>query len=486
MNNVTEIRREAKMEIMEILDMCGCYNYTSEGIDQWLDVWEEACSPQIEAIAEKSPYYDGKCKIVFPSEFGREIDSDKVLSFGDWLNKWIARNVEPLKIEGRSYSEWNNIKYQYDKMDKIRRSLGPCSFDKLPEELQNLIENLRAYLLSTMYYASYSRVTQAFMTFSSILGISINGELYPDSVGDNKSVYASRVLANCFHNRNWHTQFLTEPMASYLNVSFPDCSFVEGQKLSRAVSAIASKYGLKKDPEWEREFAKFADAVNPLTIKKWTVISWHPVDYLTFCFGNSWSTCSNIDKRNVRGIKIGDSRSSVTDYVNEDYVFRGEHAAAALSYMFDRSSFIYYTTNYKYKGTNYEMQDKESRIVFSLSENMTTLLQSRLYPQCNDDAADDSNYRIPREIVQKVISDALEVPNLWTIKKGRDACCTYAQSTGVHYPDYVDSRNKNCNISYRGDSPETIYIGHDAICPDCGCTHREHNSLNCYDCNPES
>ena len=108
-----------------------------------------------------------------------------------------------------------------------------------------------------------------------------------------------------------------------------------------------------------------------------------------------------------------------------------------------------------------------------------------MYPQCNDDNPNDTNYRVPREIVQKVIADALEVPNLWKMKKGRDFCCEYAKSSGVHYPDYTDSRNKNCNISWLGEDPTVIYLGHDAICPNCGRVHQYTGSLNCANCDPE-
>ena len=153
--------------------------------------------------------------------------------------------------------------------------------------------------------------------------------------------------------------------------------------------------------------------------------------------------------------------------------------------MFDKTSFIYYTVNHKYDETHYEEQDKESRIVFSLNEEMDTLLQSRLYPQCNDDNPDDSAYRIPREIVQKVIADALGKPNLWKMKKGSDFCTKYAKSTGVHYADYTDDRNKECNISWLGDEPHIIHICHNGICPKCGMEHDYTGSLNCRECDPE-
>lgn len=486
MKNAEQIKAEAKEQIKKLLDMCGCYKYTDKGIDKWLDTWENACSPQIEAIAEKSPYYDGKCKIVFPSEYPREMNRVGINNFCLWLYNYKQRaveRIEPATYDGLTYKD--TIKYRdfFKHMNAINDSnINP---DLLPEDLRESYVSFFAAYSSEKIETFKSYITDIYRIFRDRDLYEVNNEYYYEDDLRNIGVYAAENLAEIISNRRAQVQFLNKWLVNSFEYYFPDCKFAEGQKLSRAVNSIASKYGLNKDPEWNREFAKYADSINPLNVTKWTVISWNPLDFLTFCFGNSWSTCSNIDKHNVRGVKIGSSRSSVTSYVDEDYVFRGEHSAAALSYMFDKTSFIYYTVNHKYDGTHYEEQDKESRIVFSLSEDNTTLLQSRLYPQCNDDNPDDSAYRIPREIVQKVIADALGNPNLWKMKKGSDICREYAKSSGVHYPDYRDDRNKECNISWMGDEPHVIYLGHEAICPNCGCIHGYTGSLNCPDCDPE-
>ena len=480
MRNVNEIKTEAKEQIIKILNMCDCYKYTDEGIDLWLDTWEKACDSQIENIAEKSPYYDGKCKIVFPSEYPRDIDLYEINKFAAWLTTEVINSIEPLKINGYRYSDVYDIKRFHRQMECLMNfeSYMYKFFDK--DTVDNLIKGYN----SSEFIKKKDEYISAYNFFTNSYEVDyVMDDYYLKE--DLKAYYGALRLADVITSHYARRQFLNEDLKNILHNYFPECKFSVGQKLSRAVNQVATKYGINKCKDWNSAFAKYADAINPLTITKWTVISWHPVDYLTFCFGNSWSTCSNIDKHNVRGVKIGASRSSVTSYVNEDYVFRGEHAAAALSYMFDKTSFIYYTVNHKYEGNHYEEQDKESRIVFSLNEEMDTLLQSRLYPQCNDDNPNDANYRIPREIVQKVIADALEVPNLWKVKKGSDACCTYAQSVGVHYPDYIDSRNRNCNISWRGEEPKVINLGSKAICPDCGCVHTHTSSLNCAECDPE-
>lgn len=484
MKNVVEIKKEAKEQIIKLLNMCGCYTHTEAGIDKWLDTWEKACSPQIEAIAEKSPYYDGKCKIVFPSEYPRGINTHGIRAFCDWLKGFHLRNLEPVKINGYTKQEAKNMYQFYKNLNEI--NFHCVNIDSLPENMKEIITSLSNVINSNEYWSWIRIIDDAWYRFRNSRNLELLGEhCYKKDEVKSSGTQAALMLASLLNESCFHTQFLDKRMAETLNYHFDKCKFSSGQKLSRAVNMIATKYGIKNDPEWEKEFAKYADSINPLMVTKWTVLSWHPIDYLTFCFGNSWSSCSNIDKHNNRGVKIGSSRSSITSYVDEDFVFRGEHASAALSYMFDKTSFIYYTVSHKYDGTHYEEQDKESRIVFSLNENMNTLLQSRLYPQCHDDNPDDSNYRIPREIVQKVIADALGVPNLWVMKKGSSICSQYGLSTGVHYPDYTDSRNKNCNVSWLSENPEEIHIGHDAICPNCGITHTYLGSLNCRSCDPD-
>lgn len=483
MQNINEIREEAKREIIEVLKMCNCYTYTEKGIEQWLDVWEKACSPQIEAIAEKSPYYDGKCKIVFPSEFPRELDEYGINNFCSWLRTEIIKNIKPAIINGLTCQQASDIKRDVKIINNLlsyKDSIRNITENK--ESLDILIEEY----LGEEFRLMYIKAREAWEKFEYEIDVKLicNQYYFEEDLQDNGYMAAIK-LASILSQSYAKKQFLTDELVNVLKYNFSNCRFSVGQKLSRAVNNIASKYGIAKHPNWNKEFAKYADAINPLTVTKWTIFSWHPVDYLTFCFGNCWSTCSNIDKHNNRGVKIGASRSSITSYVNEDYVFRGEHSSACLSYMFDKTSFVYYTVNHSYDGKNYEMQDKESRIIFSLNEDMDTLLQTRLYPQCNDDNPNDNGYTMPREIIQKVIADALEVPNLWKIKKGREVCCEYAMSVGVHYADYADERNKNCNISWRGDSPKRIKIGHDAICPNCKQVHTRTVSLNCSYCDPE-
>ena len=483
--NVDAIKAKAKGQIIDLLNKMGCYRYSSSGIDKWLDNWEAGCEKQITEIAERHPFYDGDCKIVFPAEYPREIDKYQISQFANWLYAFPNRNAKEVFVNGFSVNDTGKVIALNDYINYIA-NVGNEIFRTMPESFVDEYNRFVNLLVNPDYQdwiVNANAARKEFRRFSKYVILAdkaIEASEYRE-LSNIPTKLAEFLVGTPYGSQ----QFLCEDGASQLNEMFPECRFAKGQKLSKAVRKIASKYNLLSDPEWEREFASFADAVNPLTVVKWTVISWHPMDYLTFCFGDSWSSCCTIDKDNVRGIKLRKSRSSITNYIdNEDYAFRGEHSAAALSYMFDNTSFIYYTVSEKYKGKLYEEQPKSTRIVFSLSDDMTTLLETRLYPQCNDDNPNDTPYRIPREIVQKVICDSIDVPNLWTVKKGKRVCSRYAISDGVHYADYLDERNKQCNISYRGEEPSTIYIGRNAICPECGRTHNHISSLNCPDCDP--
>lgn len=71
--------------------------------------------------------------------------------------------------------------------------------------------------------------------------------------------------------------------------------------------------------------------------------------------------------------------------------------------------------------------------------------------------------------------------NIWKNKHGTSECGYYSDSSGTHYRDYLSYNN--CNLSYIPNIDiETIYIGHDPICPSCGEKHYEAEWCTCDDC----
>lgn len=263
---------------------------------------------------------------------------------------------------------------------------------------------------------------------------------------------------------------VSEENANIINTIFPSVKAHAGQKTSRIVNKICAYLGIDKADDYNREFAKYADSLSPMVIKRHTVLSINPLDYLTMSFGNSWASCHTIDKSNKRGMPNS---------------YSGCYSSGTISYMLDKTSMVFYTVDASYKGDEYWNQPKINRQMFHYGEEK--LVQARLYPQDNDGCS--SVYEPYRGIVQKIMSEIFEFPNLWVLKKGTSEICNWVRSDGTHYRDY--SHYGNCTISFvKGSSNSTrIMIGARPICIECGDRHYEEKSINhcacgyvCSDC----
>ena len=243
--------------------------------------------------------------------------------------------------------------------------------------------------------------------------------------------------------------------------AFPDVQLHEGMKKTRAVNKVLSELELSHYREYNREFAKYADAMNPLKIVRHTIISVNPLDYLTMSFGNSWASCHTIDKRNLRGMPN---------------TYEGQYSSGTISYMLDKTSFIMYTIDKDFDGEDYwRSNGKINRQMFHLGEDF--LVQGRMYPQDNDGA--EGIYTDFRNIAQKIIADCKQIPNLWTMRKGTNAASEWIKSEGTHYRDY--HHYDNCTLSIRkgANGLKQIVVGHRPICIYCGNEHDEGSNINC-------
>lgn len=261
-------------------------------------------------------------------------------------------------------------------------------------------------------------------------------------------------------------KFIDEEEADRLNNTFEKFGANAGQKRSRVVNKLAKIFEVDKLAEFNANFARYADAINPVKIQRPTVISVHPIDYWTMSFGNSWASCHTIDKENIR------DRGGQT--------YGGCYSSGTESYMLDPSSVVFYTVDSDYSGNMFELQDKINRNMFHLGEDV--FVQGRVYPQGNDGALDV--YKVFREIVQKVYSEITGIPNLWINKKGTDECGDVTETYGTHYRDYLSYGD--CNVSYaKGNDSSTvkrIVIGHNPICPCCGRVHYNEENICCPEC----
>lgn len=243
-----------------------------------------------------------------------------------------------------------------------------------------------------------------------------------------------------------------------------NATFVDGMKTSRAFNRMCANYGVDKLPNYNRLFAQYSDMVSGLKRKVKFYISLNPLDYLTMSFGNSWSSCHTIDKKNER---------------NMPNSYQGMHAGGTMSYMLDTTSIITYVHNH---ATEDHEEGKIYRNMFHFSNG--TLVQGRIYPQGNDGATD--LYKEFRGIMQGELTKLLELDNNDWIKRTCD-CSNNTASHGAHYCDYLNF--EECNTSYPREMPyaanNIVEIGHDRVCPKCGQLINDgHDTgwLSHYDC----
>lgn len=231
-----------------------------------------------------------------------------------------------------------------------------------------------------------------------------------------------------------------------------------GEKTTRLVNRLCSYIGWSNNPDYNRQFSKYADALTPITIKRHTIISLNPLDYLTMSFGNSWASCHTIDKTNRRGMPNS---------------YEGQYSSGTMSYMLDPSSIVLYTVDGKYDGNEFYTQPKINRQMFHYGEEK--LVQGRLYPQSND--CDPEVYTPYRNLMQEIISQIFDFPNLWTIS--RDKVSRYTRSYGTHYQDYVHFNNCKISIPNGNTNESAMKIGRDPICIECGNEHDIQSNINC-------
>ena len=263
-----------------------------------------------------------------------------------------------------------------------------------------------------------------------------------------------------YYLANYAQRTVSESTATYLNNLFPTLRVHVGQKTSRVVNKICQYLGFDKVDGYNREFAKYADSLSPMVIKRHTILSINPLDYLTMSFGNSWASCHTIDKGNKR------------DMPNN---YSGCYSSGTISYMLDQVSMVFYTVDASYDGDEYWNEPKINRQMFHYGNDK--LIQARLYPQDND--GDDTAYVPYRNIVQNIIATIFEFPNLWVLKKGTEEMSRCITHCGTNYPDYYYF--SSCSVSrIKGtENEEKIMVGSKPICIECGDRHRTEDNINC-------
>lgn len=261
------------------------------------------------------------------------------------------------------------------------------------------------------------------------------------------------------------TAELAEALNEILKLHLPDIRYRyadNGMKVSKAIGKLCHLLELDKLPDYNKEFSKFGDSVSTYKVTRPTLISVNPLDYLTMSYGKNWNSCHSI-------------------YTKDD---AGCYSAGTISYMLDGSSVICFSLDSTDQIYNYSVHNKVQRNMIHLSDDFTTVVQSRVYPQENDGAADI--YGDWRAIIQDVLATCLNVPNMWTVKKGTAPAgeVIHTVTGSTHYPDYKYFENVNVSrLKGTGSGAVKIRVGHMTICPECGEEHSVHENICCDYCN---
>lgn len=245
---------------------------------------------------------------------------------------------------------------------------------------------------------------------------------------------------------------VNERLAEYLATL--DVRVAENMKVSRALNKLFTKFNtaswVDDEHNYNAIFAAMSDGINPLKIKRPTVLSIHPCDYLNMSHGRNWQSCHRIG---------------------------GEYCGGIWSYMLDPVTMVFYTVDRDFENADNNIfdQPKINRQLF-MYDNFG-LYQSRLYPNDNDRDNND-NFR---NAAQQIMAQCLDAPNYWTIRKGDEAnnCCS-TRGGSLQYPDYEYSYAGISTFSTLKDhETPRIYIGGPAYCPVCGDEYDDSEYMGC-------
>lgn len=448
------------------------YNATDSGLTAVFEEWGKQKKPLLELFRKHPNWNEEKLRIEIDTDFFRGIDSSAVKSFIVWARSETVKIFQEQYKVQRGYFSYKEIKDIVDKLyDKIE-ALENYHIMGLP-----LISELRTGMRKEREH--YQELLEQ-MRVDTGEPVEEFGNTYIPHSQYNKFYRIDDIFDYVKYDL---LQFLKDADVKKLNQKLEeagiDLEAKSGQKTSRFVNALCKKIGLHKitnmvKKEWDsddgthherevdegynKQFAAFADAINPLKVSEKVYISLNPIDYWTMSFGNGWSSCYCIDKNNVRDLSN---------------TYDGDYCAGTTSYMLDPTSFIVFTDG---DWDRYGKYTKKRRCVFAWGEDK--LFQSRVYPDGRD-GGDRSYATQLREVMQKTFAELLDVPNLW-LKKSVSS--SYYDWEGCGYNDFANAGE--CNISFLklnedGEINEnSISIAATPICISTGDTYHDSSTID--------
>lgn len=490
------IKSEAKARLLQkMAALLSEYHHrnTVDGLNEILRVWNENKSPLMDLFA-RHPNWDAEnFRIVFSQDYTRSFESDAIEEFIEWAKNAYRNEVfAEDTVDGMSFRDFDKkadaLSDIVDRLDTINHALFLVG-----EESDNVVLNGITYSEWRERWREARAKVREFRNSHSYLN-TLSIWTRDDEV--NNGTYTPYNLARFFRAfQHVNSNIVDENVAARFNGIFPDLNVGVGTKIMKVVRKVCIAYGLDKvvqmeTREWDTtdpntgevthhtrevnmgyngQIAKLGDRINPFKIKRHTIVSLNPLDYLTMSFGYKWASCQTIDKENDRGV--------------DDHNYEGMYCSGTLSYMLDGVTFLVATFDSSYEGNEFETQDKLQRCMFHINTDFNLLLQGRVYPDGRD-GGDESLAGQFRQIVQKVITDCTGENNNWLTKP---ACTSQSRwiSRGTHYRDY--EHYSDCSISFLKREEVKDYtglvIGHAPICPVCG---REHGTAGWLCCDVHS
>lgn len=371
---------------------------TYEGVRKNIATWFENKQEQMD-LFRKHPYWCEEAKaIVFSQTEVRGIDYQCALREFEYLESWVYNK---LYGNGINSSKWYLFAIRY----ALQRAIN-----------ENCVQN--------------GLITQEFIeTFR----VELSDLEMPNAVERSLRVGTkiTRFVNKCFQN-------------IFMN---------DGTMFNATTLVDDDDDDARTRKSFDKFYAKFADYLSELKIKKITLVSLNFLDFMTMSNGNSWSSCHFI---NSNGIFHEDN----------DTTYRGEYKAGCLSYALDKPSFLLYTLPADFQGTDYYHCQKMTRMCCQYENGI--LITGKCYPNNSDTLI--TRYR---QMMQMILTEVAELPNLWTFSKKINKITAFTETANntAHYPDYEMEHQKPTISFCKGASVDldaTLQIGHEGYCLNCG------------------
>lgn len=415
------------------------YNWTEDALRKIVKTFFEKKGRLLSAFMAH-PNYNGNYQIVFSDESYRlDTNQNAGMDFVSWINS-VFNSCDLLKqktIMNHTWDELEMVKaYHKATMPVVKPILVG---DELYLANYDLMEKKRREIDKVEYLMQLFR-----------------GQRHTEESLHEQSVFNEILIII----RNYQSDRMDAATATKINDLLPSVRARKDQKTTKVVGKIMAYFGIDKLEKYHKYFAKYCDDINIIKIKRHTILSLNPLDYLTMSFGNSWSSCHTIDKNNKRNLP------------GEGY--HGMYSSGTVSYMLDEVSFVLYTVDSNYDGNTFWEQNKINRCMFHMGNER--LVQGRCYPQ-----AEDSNselYKQFRALVHRTIAEIWNIPNLWVLKKS--GFRNDISHMGTNYADYFNY--SLCNITtykFAKNKKEIITIGATPLCISCGRPHHDKENIGC-------